>query len=150
MRALAGEPGSAASSVSQNPLLLALQQQEAEANSPYYLKAMNAQTQGTYDNQLQAQEQALAARGLGSAALLGNDPRSDGAPVGQPVQPECSAANQMTTDKRQAALNNRMNMLNFLSGQDWPAIRGSRGTAWDATRSGLFNYRIRTLVCDPA
>lgn len=117
MRALAGEPGSAASSVSQNPLLLDLQQQEAEANSPYYLKSMNAQTQGTYDNQLQAQEQALAARGLGSSGLAEMTRARMGLQLGNQFNKNALAANQMTTDKRQAALNNRMNMLNFLSGR---------------------------------
>jgi len=117
LKAMAGDPGSASASTSQNPLLLALQQQEAEANSPYYLKSMNAQTQGTYDNQLQAQEQALAARGLGSSGLGEMTRARMGLQLGNQFNQNALAANQMTTDKRQAALNNRMNMLNFLSGR---------------------------------
>ena len=117
MKALAGDPGSAAAGVSQNPLMMALQQQEAEANSPYYLKSMNAQTQGTYDNQLQAQEQALAARGLGASGLGEMTRARMGLQLGNQFNQNALAANQMTTDKRQAALNNRMNMLNFLSGR---------------------------------
>ncbi len=117
MKALAGDPGSAASSVSQNPLMLALQQQEAEANSPYYLKSMNAQSQGTYDNQLAAQQQALAARGLGASGLAEMTKARMGLQLGNTFNQNALAANQMTTDKRQAALNNRMNMLNFLSGR---------------------------------
>ncbi len=117
MKALAGDPGSAASSVSQNPLMLALQQQEAEANSPYYLKSMNAQTQNTYDNQLQAQEQALAARGLGASGLGEMTRARMGLQLGNSFNQNALAANQMAGDKRQAALNNRMNMLNFLSGR---------------------------------
>ena len=117
LKAMAGDPASASASTSQNPLLLALQQQEAEANSPYYLKSMNAQTQGTYDNQLQAQEQALAARGLGSSGLGEMTRARMGLQLGNQFNQNALAANQMTTDKRQAALNNRMNMLNFLSGR---------------------------------
>jgi len=117
MKALAGDPGSAAAGVSQNPLMMALQQQEAEANSPYYLKSMNAQTQNTYDNQLQAQDQALAARGLGASGLGEMTRARMGLQLGNQFNQNALAANQMTTDKRQAALNNRMNMLNFLSGR---------------------------------
>ena len=117
LRGLAGDQSAASASVSQNPLLLAIQQQEAEANSPYYLKAMNAQTQGTYDNQLQAQEQALAARGLGSSGLAEMTRARMGLQLGNQFNQNALSANQMTTDKRQAALNNRMNMLNFLSGR---------------------------------
>ncbi len=117
MKAMAGDPSSAASSVSQNPLMLALQQQEAEANSPYYLKSMNAQTQNTYDNQLQAQEQALAARGLGASGLAEMTKARMGLQLGNSFNQNALAASQMAGDKRQAALNNRMNMLNFLSGR---------------------------------
>ncbi len=117
MKALAGDQGSAAAGVSQNPLMLALQQQEAEANSPYYLKSMNAQSQGTYDNQLAAQQQALAARGLGASGLAEMTKARMGLQLGNTFNQNALAANQMTTDKRQAALNNRMNMLNFLSGR---------------------------------
>ena len=117
LKAMAGDPGSASASTSQNPLLLALQQQEAEANSPYYLKAMNAQTQGTYDNQLQAQEQALAARGLGSSGLGEMTRARMGLQLGNQFNQNALAANQMTTDKRQVALNNRMKMLEFLGGR---------------------------------
>ncbi len=117
LKAMAGDPGSASVSTSQNPLLLALQQQEAEANSPYYLKSMNAQTQGTYDNQLQAQEQALAARGLGSSGLGEMTRARMGLQLGNQFNQNALAAGQQATDKRQMALNNRMNMLNFLSGR---------------------------------
>ena len=117
MKAMAGDQGSAQAGISSNPLMIALQRQEAEANSPYYLKAMNAQTQGTYDNQLQGQEQALAARGLGSSGLGEMTRARMGLQLGNQFNQNALAANQMTTDKRQAALNNRMNMLNFLSGR---------------------------------
>jgi len=116
MKSMAGDQGSASNGLSSNPLLMALQQQEAEANSPYYLKSMNANTQNTYDNQLQAQQQELAARGMGSG--LGEITRARmGLQLGNAMNQNALAANQMTTDKRQAALNNRMNMLNFLSGR---------------------------------
>jgi len=117
LKAMAGDPGSASASTSQNPLLLALQQQEAEANSPYYLKSMNAQTQGTYDNQLQAQEQALAARGLGSSGLGEMTRARMGLQLGNQFNQNALAAGQQATDKRQMALNNRMNMMAFLSGR---------------------------------
>ena len=117
MKAMAGDPGSASASTSQNPLLLALQQQEAEANSPYYLKSMNAQTQGTYDNQLQAQEQALAARGLGSSGLGEMTRARMGLQLGNQFNQNALAAGQQATDKRQMALNNRMKMLEFLGGR---------------------------------
>jgi len=96
---------------------MALQQQEAEANSPYYLKSMNAQSQNTYDNQAQAQEQALAARGLGGSGLAEMTKARMGLQLGNTFNQNALSANQMTTDKRQAALNNRMNMLNFLAGR---------------------------------
>lgn len=117
MRAMAGDQGSAQASTSKNPLMLALQQQEQEANSPYYLKSMNAQAQGSYDNQLQGQEQALAARGLGSSGLGEMTRARMGLQLGNQFNQNALAANQMTSDKRQSALNNRMNMLNFLSGR---------------------------------
>lgn len=116
MKAMAGDAGSAQASASQNPLMLALQQQEAEANSPYYLKSMNAQSQGAYDNQAQAQDQALAARGLGSSGLAEMTKARMGLQLGNQFNQNALAANQMTSDKRQSALNNRMNMLNFLQG----------------------------------
>lgn len=117
LKALAGDKSAAGAGLAENPLLATLRQQEAEANSPAYLRAMNAQTQGTYDNQLQAEQQALAARGMGGSGLAEMTRARMGLQLGNAFNQNALAANQMTTDKRQAALNNRMNMLNFLSGR---------------------------------
>jgi len=117
MQGLAGDQGQAQAGLSQNPLLAALQRQEAEANDPSYLKVMNAQAQDSYDNQLRGSEQALAARGLGASGLGEMTRARMGLQLGNTFNQNALAANQMATDKRQSALNNRMNMLNFLSGR---------------------------------
>lgn len=117
LRGMAGDQGSAQAGLASNPLLAALQRQESEANDPSYLKVMNAQAQDAYDNQLRGSEQALAARGLGSSGLGEMTRARMGLQLGNTFNQNALAANQMSNDKRQAALNNRMNMLNFLSGR---------------------------------
>lgn len=147
MKSLAGDKSAAGAGVAENPLLTALRQQEMEANSPAYLRAMNAQTQEAYDNQLRSQDQALAARGLGGSGLAEMTRARMGLQLGNAMNQNALAANQMAGDKRQAALANRMNMLNFLSGRKDTAFNqgmAQQGLGLQMTGMGS-NYGMQNL-----
>ena len=105
------------SGASSNPILQAINQQQAMANDPSYLRAMNAQTQEGYDNALNQQDQALAARGLGSSGLAEITKARMGLQLNNARNQNQLAANQQSTALNQNAFNNRMNMLNFLAGR---------------------------------